>query len=47
VSPFAAGCAICGTALDPNRGRRRSLLDQFRSGLPRLGTRVPARRRPR
>lgn len=33
VSAFAAGCAICGTQLDPHRADRRA------SALTRLGRR--------
>jgi predicted amidophosphoribosyltransferase len=52
VSPFAAGCALCGADLDPHRGQRPPGLGQraasawrARPRLPRLG--VPVRRRPR
>jgi len=44
VSPFAAGCARCGAALDPDRGRNQSPLQRVRSfwlGLPRLLPRIP------
>ena len=44
VSPFAAGCARCGTPLDPNRGRRQGPGQRLRSiwlALPRLIPRIP------
>lgn len=45
VSAFAAGCAICGAALDPHRAQGRpSLGGQLRStwrARPRLLPRVP------
>jgi hypothetical protein len=47
VSMFAAGCAICGVALDPFRGQQRALPERVRSAwgsrlrlTPRLRVRV-------
>jgi hypothetical protein len=45
VSMFAAGCAICGTPLDPAR-RRRSLAERLRATLARRRQSGPAERPP-
>jgi len=51
VSIFAAGCAVCGTELDPQRGRRKSVGQSLRSAWathPRLraGSPLKSRRHP-
>lgn len=50
ASAFAAGCSICGAALDPRRALRQSAWQRVRSGWlsrPRLrvGVPVPVRTR--
>jgi hypothetical protein len=47
VSHFAAGCAICGTALDPKRGQHQSAGQRAASalrGLPRIRLGIPLKR---
>jgi hypothetical protein len=39
VSPFAAGCAICGAALDPRRGQTRPLGEQLKTLWQKAGRR--------
>jgi hypothetical protein len=41
---FAAGCAVCGTPLDPARGAQRSLSRRLRSAFVR---RRPSAKTPR
>jgi predicted amidophosphoribosyltransferase len=51
ASAFAAGCSICGAALDPHRAQgRRTLLQRVRSALALRSSapvRVPVRVRGR